>query len=431
MYRSTMKLALGAALVVPCLLLTACGPEASLDKSRPPVNPETALVPLHATIRKGYAWNAARMRMEPVKYAEVDGLAVVEGDMIIGTVKQMEARTREVESRGGPEAGSVRAQGVAINDIYARWPDAVVPYTLDPSLPDSSRVTGAISSWQQATHIRFVLRTSSNATQYPNYVTFRPHLSACSATVGNMTNGQQFVNLADGCDTGSTIHEIGHVLGLWHEQSREDRNQYVRILLENVEDGHAHNFEQHINYAGDLGAYDFGSIMHYSAYAFSKNGLPTIQTLGGQSIGNRTSLSSGDVASIKRIYSIDDSELFIQQTYQDVLKRTPDKNGFFYHLNQIKACNGAPACLASTRVAIARGMLESQENRQQDPELNPSSPGYNSAFITHCYTNFLRRQPDAAGHAWWLNTLNSGGDYSGVVNGFITSAEYRQRFGLQ
>jgi hypothetical protein len=426
-----MKLALGVALFVPGLLLTACGSESSLEKVRPPVNPETALVPPHATIRRGYAWNAASMRMEPVQYAEVDGLAVVEGDMIIGTVKEMEARTNEIESWGGPKLGGVRAQGVAINDIYARWPDAVVPYTLDPALPNSWRVTSAISAWQQTTHIRFVLRTSSNATQYPNYVTFQPHPSACSAIVGNMANGQQVVNLADGCDTGSTIHEIGHVLGLWHEQSREDRNQYVRILWENIEDGKAHNFEHRISYGGDLGAYDFDSIMHYSPYAFSKNGRPTIETLGGQGIGNRSSLSSGDVTSIKRIYSSNDSEFFIQQTYQDVLKRTPDRSGFFFYLDMLKACNGAPACLDSKRVAIARGMLDSPENRQQDPELNPSSPGYNSAFVTHCYTNFLRRQPEAEGHAWWLNALNSGVGYDGVIRGFITSSEYRQRFGMQ
>ena len=58
-------------------------------------------------------------------------------------------------------------------------------------------------------------------------------------------------------------------------------------------------------------------------------------------------------------------------------------------------------------------MLESDENRQQDPELNPASSGYNSAFVTHCYTNFLRRQPGTSGFNWWLNVLNSTGDYSG------------------
>lgn len=431
MFRGTMKSAIGAALFVPCLLLTACGPEAGPKGARPPVNPETALVPAHATVREGYVWNAARMRMEPVKYTEVNGLAVLEGDMIICTEKEMEARRREVESRGGPEAGHVRAQGVAISDNTRRWPDAVVPYTISPTLPDSWRVIDAINAWQQATHIRFVPRTSSNTTQYPNYVTFKEHDSACRSSVGNRNMGQQVVELADDCLTGSTIHEIGHALGLYHEQSREDRNSHVRILWENIQENQAHNFQQQIDYAGDVGAYDFDSIMHYRADAFSKNGQPTIQTLGGQSIGQRSTLSAGDVAAVKRIYSSDDSDMFIQQTYLDVLKRMPDLNGYFNHSRMLQSCNGDPVCLASQRVAIARGLLESQENRQQDPELNPSSSSYNSAFVVHLHTNFLRRQPDAAEFSWWYYVLNSGGDYNGLINSFITSSEYRKRFGMQ
>jgi hypothetical protein len=217
-------------------------------------------------------------------------------------------------------------------------------------------------------------------------------------------------------------------LGLWHEQSREDRDSFIRILWENVEDGQAAQFEKRTDFGVDLFDYDFSSIMHYDAYAFSKNGLPTIETLGGQSIGNRAALSAGDVASVNLIYSIDNSELFVGQTYVDVLKRHADLSGFSFYMGFLRNCNGAPACLASTRVSIARGMLESQENRQQDPELNPASPGYNSAFITHCYTNFLRRQPDQAELTWWLNVLNSS-DYSNVVSGLINSSEYRRRFG--
>jgi vibriolysin len=149
--------------------------------------------------------------------------------------------------------------------------------------------------------------------------------------------------------------------------------------------------------------------------------------------------SATDIASVTAAWhavgvganAIDDSEFFIRQTYRDVLKREADAGGLAFYLNSLQSCNGNTACLASNRVAIARGMLESSENRQQDPELNPASSGYNSAFITHCYTNFLRREPDSAGFNWWLSVLNSGGDYNGVVSGFITSAEYRQRFGRE
>lgn len=125
---------------------------------------------------------------------------------------------------------------------------------------------------------------------------------------------------------------------------------------------------------------------------------------------------------------IDDSGFFVRASFLDVLEREPDAGGFAYYMNVLQACNGAPGCLASTRVSIARGMLDSPENRAQNPELNPASPTYNSAFVTHCYTNFLRRQPDAGGFAYYMNALSSTGDYNGVISGFINSPEYRQRF---
>jgi hypothetical protein len=156
-------------------------------------------------------------------------------------------------------------------------------------------VTDAIAHWQSNTRFTFVLRTPANAAQYPDWVTFRPS-GGCSSAVGRR-GGQQFVNLGPGCTTGNTIHEIGHVVGMWHEQSREDRDAFVSIQWANIQAGFEHNFDQHISDGDDVGPYDYGSIMHYPRNAFSSNGNDTIvPTDATAQIGQRTALSTGDIS---------------------------------------------------------------------------------------------------------------------------------------
>jgi hypothetical protein len=99
------------------------------------------------------------------------------------------------------------------------------------------------------------------------------------------------------------MHEIGHAVGLWHEQSREDRDLFVTINWANIQAGMAAQFNQHITDGDDLGAYDYGSIMHYPRTAFSANGQETITpTDPNAQIGQRNGLSAGDVASVAQMY---------------------------------------------------------------------------------------------------------------------------------
>jgi hypothetical protein len=233
-----------------------------------------------------------------LQYAEVDGLAIFEGDIVLGTAAELQAQS---------DAGMapVPLAGVGITGQQFRWPAATVPFDIDPNLPNQQRVTDAIAHWEANTRIRFVQRTAANAAQHPDFVHFQPG-NGCSSFVGRRQTGQQNITLAAGCPTGSTIHEIGHAVGLWHEQSREDRDSFVRIEFANIDPAMQHNFSQHIADGDDLGPYDYGSIMHYPTNAFSVNGQATIVALqplpAGVTLGQRNGLSAGDIAAVHMMY---------------------------------------------------------------------------------------------------------------------------------
>jgi hypothetical protein len=240
--------------------------------------------------------DGATFSQKALQYAVVDGMAIFEGDIILGTAEQMQAM----------DVQAARSIGIpaTVNGHAYRWPGGKVPYEIASTLPNQSRVTDAIAHWQANTTIRFILRTSANASQYPDYVRFVSG-SGCSSSVGRQ-GGMQNVTLGSSCTAGNCIHEIGHTIGLWHEQSREDRNSWVTINWANIDPAMQHNFNQQISDGDDLGAYDYGSIMHYPRTAFTINGQDTIvpkQTIpAGVVMGQRSGLSAGDLAGVRLMY---------------------------------------------------------------------------------------------------------------------------------
>jgi hypothetical protein len=85
----------------------------------------------------------------------------------------------------------------------------------------------------------------------------------------------------------------------------------------------------------------------------------------------------------------------------------------------VAALNGA----TMTRAQVLRAVSESEELNTRE---------FNAAFVTMEYFGYLRRDPDTAGFNFWLNKLNAfNGNFinAEMVKAFISSLEYRQRFG--
>jgi len=117
------------------------------------------------------------------------------------------------------------------------------------------------------------------------------------------------LNIGSGQCSTAYLHTILHAVGMWHEIQRADRDDYVKIHVENILTGYLHNFEKKdYSFFNSKLPYDELSVMHYKYYAYSKNGKPTItskrgladEELGYEDLNKMTFL---DILKVKNLYN--------------------------------------------------------------------------------------------------------------------------------
>jgi len=181
-----------------------------------------------------------------------------------------------------------------------KWTNGIVPYDAS-AMSDSAKtkIKNALKELEDAVGscIKFKERTNEN-----NYVRI-VNGNGCSSYVG-MYNGGQVMNLKErGCLGTETIqHEFLHAMGFQHEQSRSDRDKYIRILWENISPSMKYNFNKGRTNNQGL-EYDYKSVMQYGRNAFSNNGRPTMELIDGTQIAWRNmKLTEKDIKMVQLFY---------------------------------------------------------------------------------------------------------------------------------
>lgn len=211
---------------------------------------------------------------ETVTYMEIDGLAIAEGDIILGTLDELDSwRTSVDEEVSSTDGSRTRRQGLlARKNTKYLWPGGRIPYEFHSNVPDNVRATAesAILTLSSATNLDIVPKNSS----HDNWVEFKlkdRDDDSCSSRVGKKQgNGGQTIKLDPACGETTIMHELLHAAGFWHEQSRPDRDQYVEILWDNIDHAKSNFKAKSGNEAIELGNYNYRSIMHYGEYSFGK-----------------------------------------------------------------------------------------------------------------------------------------------------------------
>jgi hypothetical protein len=207
--------------------------------------------------------------------------------------------------------------GGSINSVDL-WPNGIVPYEFDSNVTNTNEtlMEDAMAEWEAVADVDFQQCANDNCSG--DYVHIQDS-DANNSSVGRI-GGEQIINIFNWGTHFKIVHELGHCLGLYHEQTRPDRDNFVTVNFENILDDKEHNYDlEAAAFAWpkmayglpDDETYDYLSVMHYDDDAFCIDTCPgpTMTTADPDYqdlIGQRDSLSTLDRLAMSLMYPEND-----------------------------------------------------------------------------------------------------------------------------
>lgn len=199
---------------------------------------------------------------QSVEFENVNGLAIYEGDIILGKTDEILYGKKKQRLL---KPGEITTQGHVETRSGAKWLNGRVPFVISSAFDQTQRnnILTYMREIEAVAKVQFVPR--NREADYINIVKIAGNVGY--SYLGRQ-GGAQNVSLPS---TGRRLvtHELFHALGVRHEHTRADRDSYIVVHWDNIKNDFRYAFEKNSNYSGINGRYDYGSIMHYYSTAFA------------------------------------------------------------------------------------------------------------------------------------------------------------------